>query len=501
MIQSAGTVLIALALLGCSATPDPIAESGPVILLEACPKPKLAGATSLVAESRCGVLEVWEDRQAQRGRRIALKVMVLPAINPTALPDPIFYLSGGPGTAASEIGPSQFRSLGEVRKDRDVVFVDQRGTGSSHALECVMDPGIFAEDVSLRHITDVQVQRMRECLEEFDADLTLYTTPIAMDDLDEVREALGYDRINLIGGSYGTRAALVYMRRHPERVRSAVLDGVVPFEMQLPRYMGRDAERALELMLTDCERDDSCRAAFPELRAHFDALLARLADQPEAIDYVHPRTGETMRGTVYPDVLTGTIRSVLYSRELSILLPLAIEQAYQRNYAPLVAMAGFFEEMGMSLGMTYSVICSEDVAHLTRHEIPRSSSEVSRFGPSLYDSFYEVCEFWPKGDIPNDYFDPTDSDVPVLLTSGALDPVTPPEWGEQAAKHLSRSRHLVVPGVGHGTLTYGCLPGIVAQFIERADAEGIDESCIYELRRPPFFYSTAGPVAAATSDD
>jgi pimeloyl-ACP methyl ester carboxylesterase len=427
--------------------------------------------------------------------------MVLPAINPTALPDPIFYLSGGPGTAASEIGPSQFRSMGEVRKDRDVVFVDQRGTGSSHPLDCVMDPGIFADDVTLRHITDVQAQRMRECMEEFDADLTLYTTPIAMDDLDEVRQVLGYDRINLIGGSYGTRAALVYMRRHPERVRSVVLDGVVPFEMQLPRYMGRDAERALELMLTDCERDDACRAAFPELRAHFDALLARLVDQPEAIEYVHPRTGETMRGVVYPDVLTGTIRSVLYSRELSILLPLAIEQAYQRNYTPLVAMAGFFEEMGMSLGMTYSVICSEDIAHLTRHRIPRFSSEVSRFGPSVYDSFYEVCEFWPKGDIPDDYFDPTHSDVPVLLTSGALDPVTPPEWGEQAAKHLSRSRHLVVPGVGHGTLTYGCLPGIVAQFIERVDAEGIDESCIYELRRPPFFYSMAGPVARDSVDD
>ena len=266
MIAPAGTVFISLVLFGltgCSATPESIAESGPTLLLEACPKPKLAGAISLVAESRCGVLEVWEDRQAQSGRRIALKVMVLPAINPTALPDPIFFLSGGPGSAASEVGPAQFRSLGKVRKDRDVVFVDQRGTGSSHPLDCVMDSSIFEEEVTQRHITDVQAQRMRECMEEFDADLTLYTTPIAMDDLDEVREALGYDRINLIGGSYGTRAALVYMRRHPESVRAAVLDGVVPFEMQLPRYMGRDAERALELMLTDCERDDACRAAFP----------------------------------------------------------------------------------------------------------------------------------------------------------------------------------------------------------------------------------------------
>ncbi|HJN51522.1 MAG: alpha/beta hydrolase [Pseudomonadales bacterium] len=488
--------------IGCSTEVETTEQGDPSISFGECPKPELVLTTSIVSGSRCGTYSVAEDPQSADGRVIPLKVMVIPAVNPKPKADPVFFLAGGPGQAASEVGPMLFLRLAKLRKDRDIVLVDQRGTGSSNPLDCEMDlPEFYDMKVSLQHLTELQVQTLKRCLQEYDADPRFYTTPIAMDDLDAVRRALGYGEINLIGGSYGTRAALVYMRRHPDNVRSVVLDGVVPLTMKLPYFMARDAGRALELMLDDCEQSTDCSEAFPQLRSHLDDLFYQLSQQPAEVTLTHPRTGDAIASFIQADTIMRIIRAVLYSGELASLLPLAIEQAYQGNFQSLATMAGFFdsEQMGISIGMMNSVLCSEDMSVVGR-QIPTTEGESSMFGMTIVRDLRSICEFWPKGTIPDSYFEPVASDIPVLLTSGELDPVTPPVWGEEAAATLSRSKHIVVAGVGHGTLSYGCMQDLVAQFIDQPNPQEVVSDCLEKIHRPPFFYSTAGPVPKQQDD-
>ena len=193
-------------------------------------------------DAYCGSLKVYENRATKQGRQIDLNIVVLPALRSDAAPDPLFFLAGGPGQGAAKLAKVVREIFRRVQSDRDIVLVDQRGTGKSNPLDCNSD------DDSLQAIMETNEQvldRLKACQAKYDADLTLYTTPIAMDDLDDVRAFLGYDKINVYGGSYGTRAALVYMRQHGDRVRSAILDGVAPTNMRLPLYFPRDTQRAL----------------------------------------------------------------------------------------------------------------------------------------------------------------------------------------------------------------------------------------------------------------
>ena len=238
-----------------------------------------------VGGAECGRLEVFEDRESGQGRTIELKVIVLPALGRGAAPDPLFLLAGGPGMPASALARVAQAGLRRVRERREIVLVDQRGTGELSPLRC---DDIDADSTYYSFDLDLPVQQLRGCLEAFDADPSRYTTPAAMDDLDDVRRALGYERINLWGGSYGTRAALVYLRRHPERVRSIVLDGVAPTGMRMPLHIGEDARRSVELMLSDCETDPDCLEAFPRVRSRYEELLARLEETPEQVSVPTP---------------------------------------------------------------------------------------------------------------------------------------------------------------------------------------------------------------------
>src|SRR6187455_2270594 len=241
-------------------------------------------------DALCGTVTVFENRHTAIGRQIRLWVVVLPSLASTASDDPLFFLAGGPGQAAAQLA-SQIRGVfRQVQRTRDIVLVDQRGTGKSNPLNCRSSAS------SLREMTEgssAALARLRRCLEGYDADVRLYTTDIAMDDLDDVRAFLGYDRINLYGGSYGTRAALVYVRRHGEHVRAIVLDGVAPMDMRLPMYAARDAQRALDRLYDDCWHDGACRAAYPHLAERTRALMARLDANPLRVTMPHPRTGVT----------------------------------------------------------------------------------------------------------------------------------------------------------------------------------------------------------------
>ena len=478
-----------------------------LVLAAACSTPKTSSIHDLLetcksddgpVDALCGTLDVYEDREAASGRKIPLKIVVLPALGNEPKPDPLFFLAGGPGMGAADMAAGVKPAFARIQRDRDIVLVDQRGTGESNPLKCELDEDSL-EDLS--KADEVPLEKFRACLEGYDADLKLYTTSIAMDDLDDVRRFLGYGAINIYGGSYGTRAALVYLRRHGEHVRTVVLDGVAPPNMRLPLYMPRDGQRALGLLISDCEADAACRERFPDFGRNVASLFARLDAKPPVVRLVHPRTGEAAEVTVKRELVAGIVMGALYSPLLSSLLPNLLERAREGYFQGLVALASMNEELTdrMNQGMLFSVVCSEDAPRITPEQIERESAGTFLGGRSS-QMFLEPCEFWPKGKVTQEYYEPVAADAPVLILSGKLDPVTPPVWGERVLEHLPNARHIVVPGTGHGTLGQGCVSRLVREFLDNANAGELDAGCVEQVRRPPFFVNNVGPQTPRTDD-
>ncbi|MFT5684679.1 MAG: pimeloyl-ACP methyl ester carboxylesterase [Myxococcota bacterium] len=465
-------------LLGC----DQTAPSSQTLPLTPC------HVTNLDAESLCGTLSVPEDPSALDGKTIDLHVLVVPAVSPNPEPDPLFFLAGGPGQAASEVAAAMLPALDRVQKRRDLVFVDQRGTGKSAPLHCP-DPGemTLAEELALD-----SAQFAVDCLASLDTDPGLYITPIAMDDLDAVREALGYETINLYGASYGTRAGLVYMRRHPERVRTAILDGVAPLEMVLGLHFATDGHAALTAVFDDCAASLACAEAFPTLAVDFQGLLDSL---PRTIDFTQGRTGEPEMLELTRELLVGGVRGQLYSPTFASLLPLAITDAVAGDFSPIMAQTiGFSEGMAdsMSDGMQLAVLCAEDV-----HRLPADLGpfiDGTFLGDAVIADLAAVCAGWPTPALPDGYYEPVKSDAPTLLLSGVLDPVTPPRWADLAAETLPNSRHLIAPGAGHNVAPLGCVPRLMAEFIDAGSAADLETDCVDTITRPPFFIDFAGPA-------
>jgi len=450
------------------------------------------------ADAYCGRYEVFEDREAGVGRTISLKVVVLPALGSEARPDPVFFLAGGPGAGAAAMAPTLDRMLSRLRRQRDVVLVDQRGTGDSGRLDCEF----FDEDDPPPADLRVPKEKVDECLSELDADPTLYTTPVAMDDLDEVRAWLGYDRINLIGGSYGTRAALVYLRRHEDRVRTVVLDGVAPPDMRLPLWFPRDMERALEKLVSDCDADAACSARFPDFGADVERLLARLEAGTVRVAVDDPAMGELNEVPLGRDLAVSILAGALYSPWVTSIAPVVVEKALEGDYLPLLEFGSMNEEMAgmIAQGMFLSVTCSEDFPRYSPDEVA-VASEGTFLGTTVYESRWGPCEFWPRTEMPDAFYEPVESDKPVLILSGDLDPVTPPSWGEQTAETLPNSRALVALGVGHGVMPVGCAMRLVDEFLDSEDAASLDAECLQKLERPSFFVSKTGPVALPDEAD
>ena len=454
---------------------------GPGIALTDCVL-KTPGLQSQV-DAKCGALTVPEDSADPGSRQIELHVAVVEAIKRSPEPDPLFILAGGPGQSAIETYPALSAAMFRIHEERDIVLVDQRGTGKSNPLRC-LDPGddtLEEEDV---------IARLQKCPGQLDADLRLYTTDIAMQDLDRVRAALGYQTINLYGVSYGTRAALVYLKLFPERVRSMILDAVVDPSFVLYREASQDGDQALELFFGRCEADDACNAAYPGLRSEFDSLLNQLDDSPVDITLPHPITGEPLELTVTQAMLTNIIFNSLYSPDLVAMLPLAIHQAYEAgNYAPLVTQA-YLLNAGIYDGMFYAVACTEDAPLLTKAQDSEESDGIFAFGPQ---NFVEVCQAWPQGQPPEVVSAPVASELPVLILSGAADPITPPRHAEELAESLPNSLHLIFVGMGHGNGGSQCGARIMDEFIESGSTQGLDTACVEQVEPPPFFVDFSGP--------
>lgn len=470
------SLALLLAVLGAACSPGTDAPR-PALALAACRIPGIDSA------ARCGTHEVWEDREAKQGRRITLRVAIVPAKLRAREPDPIVILAGGPGQGAISLAPQVMPLFTRLNDSRDIVFLDQRGTGKSNPLDCAEEAQpmqtLFEDALPERLVT--------KCLATLVGDPRLYVTPIAMEDLDEVRAALGYEKINLWGGSYGTRAGLEYLRRHGDRVRSMVLDGVAPATMKLPLSFVADGDAALARLIEACDLDAACRKTYPELRVMIVSLRNQLARRPARATIQDPRTGDRATIQVNENVFLSGLFRPLYVAELASLLPFGISAAAGGDFNPLLAqnleLADDIAE-NLSIGMHLSVICAEDIPRITREDMDQLGQ--SFFGRALVDDFVRACRIWPRGKVPEDYYTPVRSDVPVLILSGGLDPATPPRHGELVAASLRNSRHVVAPQLGHGVSLHGCAPRLIESFVRQGSVAGLDDRCLQRIPRPMF---------------
>lgn len=479
---AAAATLSASLLLGCS---EPTNSSSASLPLKEC---RVPGVDSAV---KCGTFAVWENRESKTGRKIDLNIVVYPASARVKLPDPVFVLAGGPGQAATDIIPLVMPHMGGLISKRDIVFVDQRGTGKSNPLTCKFPDADTPDmaDAGKRKAATLRV--VSECRDTLAtrADLTQYGTTTAMADLDEVRAALGYSQINLWGGSYGTRTAQEYLRRYPDHVRTVVLDGVASPSMALPATFGRDASAAMAAMFDACAKDANCNKNYPDLRARYMALAERLGKRAETAKLADPLTGLSRESTMSRMALNMMAFSTLYVPQLTAVLPHAVVEAEKGNLAPLAALTGAFTggmEDKMAFGMRFSVVCAEDVPRIDA-TMKAAAATVEPFGADFINEFVTGCEVWPRGKVAPDFHTPVKSDKPVLILSGGLDPVTPPSFGEEVKKTFSNSAHVVAPNIGHGVSHHGCAPRIIKQFVEKASIAGIEAECMQRLPRPTFF--------------
>ncbi|HSC25851.1 MAG TPA: alpha/beta fold hydrolase [Vicinamibacterales bacterium] len=437
--------------------------------------------------ARCARLAVRENRADPRSRTIGLRIVTLAATGPTPASDPIFLLAGGPGQAASEL--LGYRSIADpaLRRRRDLVFADQRGTGGSNALTC----RFYGPDTAQSYLDAfLPLEKVRACRAELErrADLSQYTTAASVEDLEEIRAALGYERINLVGGSYGTRLAMEYARRHEERVRAIVLDGPVPPSARMPENFGSLAERSLDLLLDECVADAECARRFGDVRAHARGVFERLRRAPVTATVMAPGALRPATVTLTRDHVAEAVRYMTYSAREASRVPLALHEAARGDYGSLAQFLLRWRSGGTFDGLYLSITCAEDV--------PFVSPDAAERDESTYLGGYRVrqqraaCAEWPRGAVPDWHGQPVHSDLPVLIISGELDPVTPPSHGEEVARTLPNSLHIRVPFAGHsphGLDGLACLDGLTREFIERGSVNGLDASCVAtEVRRAGF---------------
>ena len=442
-------------------------------------------------KARCGTVEVWENCEAKSGRRIGLKVVVLPATGSPREPDAITFLAGGPGEPATSEAPDIATFLPALREHHDLLFVDQRGTGGSHALECDLYPGKDPQSALGAFFPADQVRACRAALGKV-ADLRMYTTAPSMDDLDEVRAALGYDKLDLFGDSYGTRAALVYIHRHPTHVRVAVLQGVTPPSDLIPLRFPRYAQNSIDSVFAGCRAEAACVKAFPDLSGDLRAILERTAAKPVPVEILDPQTGEPIHVALSRNLLGESLRYLLYQAGTALYVPDLVHQAASGDFAPLAefALASRRELVnGIGQGLYLSVTCSEDLPLIKPADAEREARNTF-LGEYRYGDQSAACDAWVRGPIPSDFHQPIRAQTPVLLISGSWDPVTPISDAQEAAATLPHSLSIVIPAGSHGDNGLpgadACIASIANQFVEHGGAEGIDTSCVTRLHRAPF---------------
>lgn len=431
-------------------------------------------------DAQCARFEVPEDRSQPQGRKIQLNIAWLaPGGSGEKLPDPVFFIAGGPGQSAINTYPGLDPVFREVRKQRNVILIDQRGTGHSNLLSCNRDDDDPNDTDTSPAAAQAQAAKCAAALAS-KADLRFYTTTDAVADLDAVRAALGVAQVNLVGVSYGTRVAQQYAMRHPAQTRSIVLDSVVPNTLGLGNIFARNLDDALTLQFALCSKDPVCKGKLGDPRAELDTLLATLRATPANVNYHDATSGEPKQGTLTADAVAGLVRMYAYMPLASGLLPKLIHEANAGHYEGLMAltkmMSGEMKD-AMAMGMQMSVTCSEDADSM----VARAEDAGTVLGNAMPESMAAICQVWPKGQMPADFHHALSTNVPALLMEGEFDPVTPPRYGQEVVKSLPNGRLFVLRGQGHNVIGAGCMPKLFAQFIEKADAKSLDGRCLDTL--------------------
>ncbi len=463
-------------------------------------------------EAVCGQVRRPLDPGAPQGRQIDVHFAVLPALARNKHPDPVFVFAGGPGQSAIDLAGTWSRLLARVSNRRDIVLIDQRGTGRSARLACPELPPTAPMAQTLP--PEAQASRLARCREALQqlphGDLRHYTTWVAMGDVEAVRQALGAPRVNLLGVSYGTRAALEYQRQFPRAVRRLVIDGVAPPDMVLPAAFSADNQAALDGVWTACEADAAtCRTLHPGLREEWLALLRSL---PREVAVAHPVTGEVERLVLTRELLLGLVRAPLYAPALAAGLPRAVGEAARGRFEALFGLASALQgARGATLaeGMHFSVICTEDVPRMGGGSAAAAGGAApgapegvapagADFASVFADQYRRLCAGWPRGDVPAAFYGVPAAPVPALVLSGGGDPVTPPRHGERVARALgAKARHVVVTEAGHGVVGLPCLRDVAFRFVDALDdaaALAVKADCAATLPRPGVFVP---PRAAA----
>ena len=419
------------------------------------------------ASTRCASVSVPESRKNRGTREIGIHVIVIPAAGPTHQPDPIVVLGGGPGQSGQLIAPVVSAELADANKSRDLVFVDQRGTGKSNPLNCTN---------GFQIMDGTDTEQTKRCIRELatSGDLAQYTTDSAADDLHDVISSLGYSRVNLVAGSYGTRLSLVFAQRYPRQVRTMTLRALAPAGFNILQSGTMNLAFQLERLFADCAADARCHAAYPNLRDDFYKLRAKLAAEPLQLP--------TVKITRF--LLDQTIYALMLSAPSRQQVPFIVTKAASGDYSTLGAVAVQLRDAlygTLPVGMYLSIVCTEDAPRLTAADIAEMDRTLEGFATNIADA----CREWSRGRVAPELTRPAKIDTPTLVISGGLDPATPPASAEKGLPQLARSKHVVVPTAAHGPMFPGCVKDIVTRFIETMET-AVDASCAAAVPLAPF---------------
>jgi pimeloyl-ACP methyl ester carboxylesterase len=446
-------------------------------------------------KARCGTMLRPENPADPDSPDIEIRVAVVPALNLTPEPDPFVPIAGGPGQGSVEFYLQVKGALEGVRRNRDILLVDQRGTGESSRMDCPINDEalLFESEFALDDTLDF----MQECLEDLPHDPRYFTTSVAVTDLEAIRAALGYSQLNLYGVSYGSRVAQHFARRYPGSTRTVVIDGVVPPQVALGPEIATESQKAVDEILARCAADADCNERFPDVDATFEAVVAQLREEPVDVTVPHPNTGRPQALVFGSGQFAGAVRLLIYNPNTIALLPLFIHEAGQGNFRPLASqfmLTAISMQDTLALGMHNAVMCTEDVPFYDRTTIDHDAIAASYMGPFQLETIEAMCSIWPAGPIDPEFKAPLSTDIPFLLLSGDADPITPPRYAEMAAEDLDNATLLVGKHQGHGQIIVGCTGRIVSDFVATADPSNLDTECMERSFVTPFFLDFSGPA-------
>lgn len=443
-------------------------------------------------KARCGILERPEDPSNPDSPMLELRVAIVPALSLEPAADPLLPIAGGPGQGSIEFYAAYAGAFEKIRRNRNILLIDQRGTGDSAPMHCESGDEVIEGQYSIEQT----IEETQRCLDALPHDPRFFTTSVAVQDIEALRVALGIPELNLYGVSYGSRVAQHYLRRYPESTRSVILDGVVPPAVALGPIIAVEAQKALDSIFNRCAEDAACNERFPGLREKFATLQEELSETRVELELPNPVTGRPEQLGFGVGEMAAAVRLLSYHPNSIALIPLLIDEASKGNFAPLASQfLQIAESMSdaLALGMHNSIVCTEDVPFIDPAAISEEALAQTYIGPVQADALAAICSIWPRGPIDDDFKEAVASDKPVLLLSGEADPITPPYFADQVAVSLGNVKHITGKRQGHGQAMRGCMPDIIGRFVETASIDGLEDQCYETVFSMPFFLDFSGP--------